>query len=124
MNDKVLNGPGVRRGLFESFLTCLANSGLSCITNLPSGNSRTWTGLSSLAYRSAMALAMDRIFSSDLAPITDPIVLKSSGLPETYRAASQSCCCNADILAVGSVCDWASIVYHFDTNISGFFCVH
>src|SRR5712664_3737342 len=65
---------------------------------------------------------MDRIFSSDLAPITDPIVLKSSGLPETYSAASQSCCCsNPDDLGADSVWTWASIVRHFDLNISEFF---
>src|SRR5213080_5263261 len=103
MKERVRSGPGVNRGLFESFRTCFANSGLSCITNLPSGSYKTWIGLSDLLYLSDIARTSDLIFSSDLAPMMDPIVLMSRGLPETYSAASQSCCCAPDVLGVGSV---------------------
>src|SRR5213592_364293 len=102
MNDRVRSGPGVSRGLLDSFRTCLANSGLSCITNLPSGNSKTWIGLSDLEYLSAIVRTIDLIFSSERAPIMDPIVLMSRGLPETYSAASQRCWCAPPGLDVGS----------------------
>src|SRR5712691_8463147 len=119
MKDRVLRGPGVRRGLFASFRTYLANSAFSCMTKRPSGSSTTWIGLPAILYRSETAAAIPRILSSDLAPMTDPIILRSSGLPDTYSAASQSCCCRSAVFGGAVLVEtWASIVSQLDFDIT------